>query len=93
MSNYTATVIKSGNSYALRVPKALVDDKKLILGQKVAIDGINVVHKQNNGNIVKAIRKLQKLADEQGSMTSIKDVEAWQRKIRKEWDRPLPFRD
>jgi hypothetical protein len=37
MSKYKATVIKTGNSYALRVPKKYVEDAHLNLGQKVTI--------------------------------------------------------
>lgn len=37
MNRYTATVIKTGNSYALRVPKKYVEDARLELGQKAII--------------------------------------------------------
>lgn len=37
MSTYKATVIKAGNSYALRMPKKYIEDAQLVLGQKLAI--------------------------------------------------------
>jgi antitoxin component of MazEF toxin-antitoxin module len=37
MNKYIATVIKIGNSYVLRVPKSIVDNARLILGQKIQV--------------------------------------------------------
>ena len=37
MSTYSATVIQTGNSYTLLVPKQCIEDSKLQLGQKVSI--------------------------------------------------------
>lgn len=83
MSNYKGTVIKSGNSYALRVPKTYVNEAKLKLGQKVRLlDNPGL----REGNVAAAMQKLQKLADEQGSMKSITDPVAWQRAMRDEVD-------
>ncbi|QQR52896.1 hypothetical protein IPG36_02165 [bacterium] len=50
MSEYTVTVIKTGNSYALRVPKAYVVDGGLALGQKVEVslpknDQVRIINK------------------------------------------------
>lgn len=88
MNNYTATVIKTGNSYALRVPKAYVEQSKLVLGQKVQVGAPLVVPKpQDRQAIQRAIRNLQAV----GAFRTIKDPVAWQREIRK--DRPLPSRD
>lgn len=88
MSNYTATVIKTGNSYALRVPKAYVDNANLELGQKIQVAEPQMVYKkQNRAAIQRAIRELQKI----NAYADIKDPVAWQREIRK--DRPLPGRD
>lgn len=81
MSKYTATVIKSGNSYALRVPKKYVDAKNLKLGQKVGLPN-NPALRQ--GNVAQAMQKLQELADKRGSMKSISDPMAWQRAVRDE---------
>lgn len=83
MNMYTATVIKSGNSYALRIPKRLAEDAHLEVGQKVEIPAPAV---QRRGNAAGALAKLQKLADEKGSMPSISDAAAWQRAIRDEID-------
>ena len=46
MSKYIATVIKTGNSYALRVPKAYIDDAKLKLGEKVGLGEPKLVPKK-----------------------------------------------
>ena len=87
MSNYIATIIKTGNSYALRVPKAYVEHAKLALGQRVQIGAPVVLPKEYKPEAVKkAIRNLQAM----GALSSIKDPVAWQREIRK--DRPLPGR-
>lgn len=88
MSNYIATIIKTGNSYALRVPKSYIENAKLELGQKVQIGSPVVTPKEYNPEAVKkAIRNLQA----QAAFSAIKDPVAWQRAIRK--DRPLPGRD
>ncbi len=87
MSRYTATVIKTGNSYALRVPKVYVDDAKLKLGQKIQVGEPIVAPKQDRKAIQQAIRNLQAI----GAFKDIKDPVAWQREIRK--DRPLPGRE
>lgn len=87
MSNYTATIIKTGNSYALRVPKSYVENAKLELGQKVQIGAPVALPKDYDPEAVKkAVRNLQSI----GAFRSIKDPVAWQREIRK--DRPLPGR-
>lgn len=83
MSKYIATVIKTGNSYALRVPKGYVDDAKLKLGQKVGLPNNPALRK---GNVAQAMQELQKLADDHGSMKSITNPVAWQRAIRDEVD-------
>lgn len=87
MSKYTATVIKTGNSYALRVPKKYVEDAALKLGQKATI-GLPIPEpKQDRAKIQRILRELQAM----GAYKSIKDPVAWQREIRK--DRPLPGRE
>ena len=87
MSNYTVTVIKTGNSYALRVPKKYVDDAHLQTGQKTVIALPIPEPKQDRKRIQEIIRRLQTL----GAYGDVKDPVAWQRGIRK--DRPLPGRD
>jgi hypothetical protein len=88
MNNYTATVIKTGNSYALRVPKQYVVQSNLKLGQKVQVGAPLASHKQHNPQAIKqAIRNLQQI----DAFRTIKDPVAWQREVRK--DRPLPGRD
>lgn len=88
MSNYTATVIKTGNSYALRVPKAYVEDAKLRLGDKAALAlPRRALGTQNHAKIQKILAELQA----NRAFKDIKDPVAWQREIRK--DRPLPGRE
>jgi antitoxin component of MazEF toxin-antitoxin module len=86
MNKYTATVIKTGNSYALRVPKKYVDDARLELGQKATIQLPTPDVKQDRNKIQHIIKQLQEI----GAYKNIKDPAAWQREIRK--DRPLPGR-
>lgn len=88
MSNYTATVIKSGNSYALRIPKALKDGEDLTVGDKVNIGSISKHKKQDHQKVQEILKQLQELKP----FKEIKNPVAWQREIRKEWDRPLPGR-
>lgn len=89
MSKYIATVIKTGNSYALRVPKSYIDEGQLNLGDKTTLPPAQKKQPQdqNRAEIQQAIRNLQKL----NAFSSIKDPVAWQREIRK--DRPLPGRE
>jgi antitoxin component of MazEF toxin-antitoxin module len=87
MSNYTATVIKTGNSYALRVPKKYVEDAHLQSGQKTTI-GLPIPEpKQDRTKIQEVLRQLQTI----GTYKDIKDPVTWQRETRK--DRPLPGRE
>ena len=91
MSEYTVTVIKTGNSYALRVPKAYVVDGGLTLGQKVEVSlpkkRSGAYHQQDRVAFEQAFQELQK----SNPFRDIEDPVAWQREIRK--DRPLPGRD
>ena len=88
MSNYIVTVIKTGNSYALRVPKKYVDDARLKLGQKAAIALPSpTTPKQDRAKIQRLLKQLKAL----DAYKNIKDPAAWQREVRQ--DRPLPGRD
>jgi antitoxin component of MazEF toxin-antitoxin module len=87
MNKYDVTVIKTGNSYALRVPKKYVEDAKLVLGQKTTIQLPTPPMKQDRAKIQRVLKRLQEI----GAYKDIKDPVAWQREIRK--DRPLPGRD
>ncbi|HEY1835387.1 MAG TPA: hypothetical protein VGG13_01035 [Candidatus Saccharimonadales bacterium] len=93
MSNYTVTVIKTGNSYALRVPKKYVEDAHLKLGDKVGIPLAQKYKKQDHAKIQQIIKDLQAAtaAAAPRGLAGIKDPVAWQREIRK--DRPLPGRE
>lgn len=86
MSSYISTVIKTGNSYALRVPKEYIKHAELQLGDKAEIL-LPVKHKSpNRERILKIIEKLQSMH----ALSEIKDPVAWQRAVRK--DRILPGR-
>ena len=86
MNKYVATVIKTGNSYALRVPKRYVEDAQLKSGQKTMIALPIPEPKQNRERIQDIISQLQEI----GAYHDMKDPVAWQREVRK--DRPLPGR-
>lgn len=86
MNMYTATVIKTGNSYALRVPKKYVEDAQLKLGQKTSIALPLPEPTQNREKIQNILRQLQEV----GAYKDVTDPIAWQREIRK--DRSLPGR-
>ena len=87
MSKYTATVIKTGNSYALRVPRSYIDEGRLDLGDKTTLPPAQKQQPQDQKRIQQLWEELQALKP----FKSIKDPVAWQREIRK--DRSLPGRD
>ncbi len=87
MSRYTATVIKTGNSYALRVPKKYVDDARLEVGQKATIQLPVPETKQDHKRIQKLLMQLQEI----NAYEEIDDPASWQRGIRQ--DRAVPGRD
>jgi len=87
MSKYTATVIKTGNSIALRVPKEYAQDAHLVLGDKVLLSLPTIQKRQDRAKIERIIAKMQ----EMGAYGSIKDPVAWQKEVRK--DRDLPGRN
>jgi hypothetical protein len=74
------TVTKTGNSYALRVPKRYIDDNNLKLGDKVTIE--EPLDKQQ-----KALAALVGHGKKQGAIKSISNPVAWQRKQRS-WSDP-----
>lgn len=81
MTTYTATVIKSGNSYALRIPKAYADRKQLRVGQKVNLTEDSLV--EPRGNVAQLMKKFQEESKTRGDI-GIPDPRAWQREIRKD---------
>ena len=87
MSTYSTTVIKTGNSYALRVPKQYIEDANLRLGQKVSIPLPLTESVQNRQRIQSLLKQLQEL----GAYQDIQDPRAWQKEIRAE--RQLPGRE
>ncbi len=84
---YTATVIQTGNSIALRVPKQYVLDADISPGDKVQLGLPTKQKAQNHEKIMQLIEKLQQLR----AYSSISDPVAWQREIRRE--RKQPGRD
>lgn len=86
MNKYSTTVIRTGNSYALRVPKQYITDANLKLGQKATIQLPIPEVKQDRARIQALFKQLQEL----GAYKDIKDPVAWQKEMRK--DRQLPGR-
>lgn len=75
-------VTKTGNSYAIRVPKSYIEKNGLKLGDVVPLD--DPLARQQ-----KALDKLVKYAKTTGPIAGIKDPVKWQREIRKSdspWD-------
>jgi antitoxin component of MazEF toxin-antitoxin module len=86
MNTYTATVIKTGNSVALRVPKQYADAAKLVPGDKVNLQLPSKQKEQDHAKIKRIVEKLQELH----AYGNIENPAAWQREVRQ--DRPLPGR-
>ncbi len=74
-----AIVTKTGNSYALRVPKSYIDDNNLKLGDMVEIEDLLV-------NQQKALRALLNQAKKHGPIRGISDPVMWQRSQRQSSD-------
>ena len=70
-----AIVSKSGNSYALRVPKRYIDDNKLKLGDVVTIEEPLTLQKH-------ALEALVRQGKVRGAIKGIADPVAWQRQQR-----------
>ncbi|HUX19811.1 MAG TPA: hypothetical protein VMW69_01140 [Spirochaetia bacterium] len=87
MNRYTATVIRTGNSIALRVPKQYVEDANISPGDKVEV-GLPTKRKaQDHKRIAMLIERLQQLH----AYSTVTDPVSWQRQVRA--DRKLPERD
>lgn len=87
MNNYTATVIKTGNSLALRIPKEYAQEANLIPGEKVTLPLPTKQKQQNRAKIKHLIKKLQEVH----AYSTITNPVAWQQEIRS--DRKLPGRE
>ena len=87
VNTYVATVIKTGNSVALRVPKEYASDAHLTPGDKVLLPLPSKQKKQDRAKIARIVAKLQELH----AYSDIKDPVEWQRNLRQ--DRKLPGRD
>lgn len=87
MSKYTATVIKTGNSLALRIPKEYAQEANLVPGEKVNLQLPTKQKLQNRARIKELINKLQKIH----AYSAITDPVAWQQEMR--IDRNLPSRE
>lgn len=83
MKHYTATVIKTGNSYALRVPKEYVDRNRLRPGTKVQLPD-----PERTGSTLEDLNTvLQAAAGDTkiAAWDSLPDPVAWQRAERAGW--------
>ena len=87
MGIYTATVIKTGNSLALRIPKEYAQEAHLVPGEKVTLPLPTKQKQQNRAKIKQLINQLQQLH----TYSQIADPVEWQQEMRK--DRKLPGRD
>jgi hypothetical protein len=74
-----AIVTKSGNSYALRVPKRYIDDNKLRLGDVVTLE--EPLTLQRN-----ALEALVRQGKTHGAISGITDPVKWQRQQRQSSD-------
>ncbi len=81
----TVTVIKSGNSLALRVPKAYAERNKLRVGAKVVLPDTQKV----GGTLADLQKAIEKLHGQGGisAWNTVKDPVAWQRNERASWTR------
>lgn len=71
-------ITKTGNSYAIRVPKRYIDDNQLKLGDIVEVE--EPLTKQR-----RALNALLKHAKKQGPIKGIKDPSIWQHEQR-DWE-------
>ena len=74
-----AIVTKTGNSYALRVPKRYIDDNHLKLGDTVTLEEPLTLQKT-------ALEALVKQGKERGPIKSISNPVEWQRQQRQSSD-------
>ncbi len=74
-----AIVTKSGNSYALRVPKRYIDDNKLKLGDVVTIEEPIALQKS-------ALAALVNQGKAKGAIKAISNPVEWQRQQRQSSD-------
>jgi antitoxin component of MazEF toxin-antitoxin module len=86
MNTYIATVIKTGNSVALRVPKQYAQAANLSPGDKVNLPLPSKQKVQDRAKIKRIVEKLQGLH----AYGNIENPVVWQREIRQ--DRPIPGR-
>ena len=78
-------ITKTGNSYAIRVPKRYVDDNKLKLGDTVSVEEPLVRQRQ-------ALNALINHGKKHGPIKGISDPVAWQREQRSWEDRQKKLR-
>lgn len=93
-SKYKTNVIKSGNSFAIRVPKDYADTQGLSLGQDVEVEVTPIINFQlfDAGKAQRTLDTLLEIVSEPfRELKTIEDIVEWQREIRK--DRPLLGRD
>lgn len=84
MNTSTATVIKTGNSYALRVPKAYAERNSLRPGAKVIIQDPQV-----SGGTLADLQASIKASRNKGGVAvwdKISNMSEWQRAERDNWN-------
>lgn len=84
MKTSIATVIKTGNSYALRVPMSYAERNNLRPGAKVRLPD-----PQSTGGTLADLQAIMNKAHKNGGIPeweAIDDPVEWQRKERSEWD-------
>lgn len=96
--DYITTLFKTGNGYALRIPKGVVEASGLQPGAKVVGPELKSapdteLTEEKRLKVIAAFKELQRIVaeDPNSGLAQIKDAGAWQREVRK--DRPLLGRD
>ena len=89
MNSHQATVFKSGNSYALRVPKLYIESQQLQVGDKVYLTQVarSVTNSQDRQKLQDLIAQLQEVVGAEAAnqgIRSIGDPVIWQRELRQD---------
>ncbi|MCB9834412.1 hypothetical protein H6792_00060 [Candidatus Nomurabacteria bacterium] len=89
MNGHQATVFKSGNSYALRVPKLYIESQQLQVGDKVYLAQVarSVTNSQDRHKLQDLIVQLQEVVGAEAAnqgIRSIGDPVIWQRELRQD---------
>jgi antitoxin component of MazEF toxin-antitoxin module len=80
MNRYVATVIKTGNAVALRVPKQYAAEAELVVGEKVMLPLPGKRHPQDRARIQQIVARLQEIKPYRDIANPI----TWQRDLRRD---------